>query len=383
MKKQISSAPMRIQRMMLKLQPYQFELKYVQGSKIGLADCLSRMSRCEAAVGQSVMDDELMICSVDTLANSKHNRIAQATGEDAELQAVIEQIKKGWPETRSEIPVNTMPYWDCRDELSSYGGIVFRGERIVVPKSMRSEMLKTIHSSHQGMVRSKQRARDLVYWPGMSKQIVDVVSKCAICLENQDKQPKEPMMMHEVPSRPWEKVSCDLCEYKDEHFLVVCDYYSGFIEMAKLEETTSAVVIKHLKANIARYGIMDKLVTDCGSNLVGREFREFAEKYGIELVTSSPYHHQSNGLAENAVKSVKRLLKKTEADGGDIYLGLLDIRNTPRDGLIGSPAQRLMGRRTKTQLPTTEALLKPKVPKPEDVKDQLERYRYKQKQYYD
>ena len=67
----------------------------------------------------------------------------------------------------------------------------------------------------------------------------------------------------------------------------------------------------------------------------------------------------------------------------DIYLALLDLRNTLRDGLIGSPAQRLMGRRTKTQLPTTEALLQPKGPSPETVQSQLEMYRDKQKHYYD
>ena len=105
-----------------------------------------------------------MVCAVDTLASSKHDKIENATNEDPPLQAVKELILNGWPETRQQIPTMATPYWDSRSELSTYGGIVFKGERICIPQSMIQETLKTIHSSHQGMVK-----RDIVYWPGMNK----------------------------------------------------------------------------------------------------------------------------------------------------------------------------------------------------------------------
>jgi hypothetical protein len=111
------------------------------------------------------------------------------------------------------------------------------------------------------------------------------------------------------------------------------------------------------------------------------EFKTFALKYGFEHNTSSPLYQQSNGLAEKAVQTTKKLIKKAKQDGKDIYLALLDLRNAPRNEIIGSPAQRLMDRHTKTQLPTTGALLRPNAPTPESVHEQLQKYRDRQKHY--
>ena len=104
---------------------------------------------------------------------------------------------------------------------------------------------------------------------------------------------------------------------------------------------------------------------------------------GIQHTTSSPLYPQSNGLAEKAVQTIKMTLKKCKEAGEDPYLALLDLRNTPRDQNIGSPAQRLMGRHTKTQLPTSEALLKPAIVEEEAVMEGLMEHRMPQKHYYD
>jgi hypothetical protein len=137
-----------------------------------------------------------------------------------------------------------------------------------------------------------------------------------------------------------------------------------------------------VKANIARYGVMDTLTTDNGPQFSSYEFREFVLEYGIKHVTSSPHFHQANGLAERAVQSIKKLLKKSKQSNGDVYKAILDLRNTPR-GDIGSPAQRLMGRRMKTLLPTSPQLLKPKTVNTDKVQSSLAEERSRQKSYYD
>ena len=76
-------------------------------------------------------------------------------------------------------------------------------------------------------------------------------------------------------------------------------------------------------------------------------------------MTSSPCYPQSNGKAENAVKTVKRLFTKCHEAGQSEYRALLDWRNTPSEGIGTSPAQRFFGRRCKTLLPTTQILLEP------------------------
>jgi hypothetical protein len=115
-----------------------------------------------------------------------------------------------------------------------------------------------------GIVRSKQLARGIVFWPGMNKQIEDVCTRCPICLEHRNKNPREPMEQHPIPNLPWSRVGSDLFELDGEQYLIMVDYYSGFIEVVQLHDTTSATVINNIKSNITRYGIMDILVTDNG-----------------------------------------------------------------------------------------------------------------------
>ena len=274
--------------------------------------------------------------------------------------------------------------WDVRDELSTYNGIVFKGERVVIPHSLRPDMLRTLHRSHSGIVKTKQKARDRIYWPGMNRQIEEVTEKCDVCLKNRPKQQKEPLTIHPLPALPWNKVGTDLFEYEGDHYLILVDYFSNYIEVCPLkQDTKSTAVIKNIKLNIARYGIMETLISDNGPQFTSTEFHNFTQEYGINHITSSPTHPQSNGLAEKAVQTVKSMIKKCKEGGEDIYLALLDLRNTPRDDTTGSPMQRLHGRRAVTSLPTAESLLKPGTKEPSAVHEKMLEYRRRQKLYHD
>ena len=96
--------------------------------------------------------------------------------------------------------------------------------------------------------------------------------------------------------------------------------------------------------------------------------------------TSSPYHKQSNGLVEAAVKSTKTLQKKTSNSGRDIRMNFLNYRNTPTEGMDSSPVQRMMSKRTITTLPLAH-LLEPNVQ--EEVWEKLISKRRKAKKYFD
>ena len=130
-------------------------------------------------------------------------------------------VLKGWSDKKDEVPHGIREFWTVHDELSIYGGIVYKGLRIVVPPSMRPAMLKQVHDSHLFIVKSKQRGKESLYWPGMSKQIEDLVSDCPMCDEVDRKSPKEPLISTKTPSFPWEQVASDILEFKSEHYLVV------------------------------------------------------------------------------------------------------------------------------------------------------------------
>ena len=163
-----------------------------------------------------------------------------------------------------------------------------------------------------------------------------------------------------VPAAAWSKIGADLCQLHGRTLLVVCDYYSNFFEVARLNTVTTRSVVREFLPMFARFGLPEVLVTDNGPQFASAEFAVFVRKKGITHLTSSPHYAQSNGKSENAVKTLKLIFAKAKQSGESEYMALLDWMNTPSEGMGTSPAQRLMGRRCKTLLPTAGTLLKPR-----------------------
>ena len=160
------------------------------------------------------------------------------------------------------------------------------------------------------------------------------------------------------------------------------DYFSNFWEIDKLGGTTTKDVTTKLKYHFARHGLPSVVVSDNGPQFSSEEFDRFSQKYEFEHRCSSPGHQQANGMAESAVKMAKQLIRRAVESGRDPLLAILDYRNTPTQDLGKSPAQRLLGRRTRTQLPMCGSLLKPQ---PLDLaadKKAKEIRREKSSQYY-
>ena len=373
-KKSLQSAPKRLQRMMLRLQRYDFEVQYKRGAEMYLADTLSRASLPlrgsphkdqEQVLGvaerspterEAEYIDMLMFLPV---SDQMLARIQKETDADAEMENLKTVIRKGWPETKQEVPANIQDYFPFRDELTLQDRVVLKGDRVVIPPSLRQEMKERVHSSHIGIQGCLRRARESIYWPGMSRELETYMAQCETCNTHAMEQQREPLISHEIPSRPWEKVGCDLFELNGRDYMVTVDYYSNFFEVDRLYNKRGPEVIHKLKSHFARHGIPDTFVSDNGPPFNSREFKTFTDRYEIEHVTSSPGYPRSNGKAENAVKTAKRIMTKALDSGSDPYLALLDWRNTPTEGFDSSPMQRLFGRRTKTLLPTSRRLLKP------------------------
>ena len=93
---------------------------------------------------------------------------------------------------------------------------------------MRSEMLKKIHASHIGIEGCLRRAREILYWPGMTAAIRGCVSACGTCNSFRMEQPKEPLMPQKVPDRPWSKVAVDLFSLDKTEYIIIVDDYSNF-----------------------------------------------------------------------------------------------------------------------------------------------------------
>ena len=242
---------------------------------------------------------------------------------------------------------------------------------------MRLEMLDLLHDGHFGIQRMRERAIRSVYWPGISAQIAEMVKNCRICAKNKPER-AEPLKPTPLPDRPWKKVGADLFQIRGSNYLVVVDYYSRYIEMAKLDRnTTSSNVIIHLKSIFARHGIPEVLVSDNGPQLVNKEMDTFSMEYNFVHVTSSPRFAQSNGAAEAAVKRCKQLIEKSS----DPYRAILAYRTTPiHNGY--SPAELCMGRQLRSTLPVAPHLLDIKNEDP-TIRVKEEKYKSTMKMHYD
>ena len=133
----------------------------------------------------------------------------------------------------------------------------------------------------------------------------------------------EPLIPTGMSNRPWQKVATNLFEWQKSQYLVVMDYYSQFIESAKLSSTGSPDVIKHLKSVFAHHGIPKVVMSDNGPQYSSELFTKFSKKYEFKHVTSSPKYPQSNGAAERAVRTIKEMLNKNQTKEGDVYMAIL------------------------------------------------------------
>ena len=146
-----------------------------------------------------------------------------------------------------------------------------------------------------------------------------------------------------------------------------------------MERQTASCVILHMKSMFARHGIPGRLESD-NMSFASREFNDFANEWGIKLMTSSLMYPQSNGQSERAVQTLKNMLKKSNTEGRDPYLALLAYCNTGVAGMSYSPAQMLMSRSLNTKVPPLPSFLQPKEV---DARPQLEQRQQRHKAVFD
>ena len=298
----------RIIRLKEKLAPYNLTAVWRAGVSHKTVDCLSRHpvdSPEDADLhGESELDNCLRVfkqianLDIDTgrdLVMDQHlDRILSAGNSDLEYTKLRTMIGEGFPVVKRDLDPELHPYWESRADLAiDSDGTILRNGRLLVPRPLRREVLKDLHSSHQGQSRTLQRARQVVFWPNMSNDIKNMVRSCDTCASFLPSQQQEPLHSHDIPVRPFQHVSADIFNASGCDFLVLVDHFSGWPSVAKLHNSTSTTnVLRQLKRWITDYGAPVKLVTDNGPQFRSAEFQHFCKEWYITHVTSSPYNPQ-------------------------------------------------------------------------------------------
>ena len=148
-----------------------------------LADTLSRafipeVNACNFSSKLEAVDHKEYL----SVSEEHLQQISHASADDSVLQQQRAIILQGWPESKSGLPECLYIYFDHRDTLTTHDKLVFKGQLLVAPACLRKEMMTVVHSIHIGIDSCIRRARESLYWPRMSTELQEYISKCDICL---------------------------------------------------------------------------------------------------------------------------------------------------------------------------------------------------------
>ena len=196
----------------------------------------------------------------------------RATAEDTTSSLLMGVVANGWPESRRDCHHLLVDYWTYREEISAENGLHFKGHGFVVPEKLRNKVLQTIHEGHFGIEKMQVRAREAVFWPGITADVLQIAQSCKVCRTFSRSQQRETLMPHKVPQGPWEKLGVDFFEFQSSKYILVADYYSRFPVVRKVRSTTVSAAVDTLKQVFSEYGFPKTVMLDNGPPFSSKEF---------------------------------------------------------------------------------------------------------------
>jgi transposase InsO family protein len=344
----------RIERWVLRLQPFKFVVKYIEGNK-NIADPLSRMIELKLdnkSLSSEVGEQYIRCLALGAVPNTMSAKeVEQASSQDEEMRDLRKQIKTG------DFPKGS-PFAHVKSELAVVGYVVVRQGKLVIPKALRQRVLELAHKGHQGIVKTKARLREKVWWPSMSTECEAFVKKCHACQVVSPPNAPETPIPTAMPEGPWQDLAIDFLGEMPtgEYILVLVDYYSRYV-VAKVYKSASVKnVIEMLEETIDVFGLPFTLKSDNGPQFVSQEFEEYMKSNGIELLHSTPRWPQANGEVERQNATLLKAMRAACVENKDwrkeMRVFLRAYNTTPHSTTHVSPAELMFKRTLRTELPT-------------------------------
>ena len=340
----------RILRYRLKLAGYQYKMVHVAGRSMSNADGLSRLPLPEAPVDAPPPADVVKLMD-DLAAAVDVSHVRTGTRRDPTLSAAYRHTSEGWPAASPSAELQA--YFRRRTELSLQDGCLLWGSRVVIPPSLRDNVLRLLHDGHPGIAGMKRLARCSVWWPGIDADIESRVRACDPCQTHRASSPENLPQPWPYPDKPWSRVHVDFAGPVEGRYLFIAvDAYSKWPEVQVTHSTSTAATIEALRQMFGQHGLPTVLVSDNATAFTSAEFKDFLSINGIMHKLTPPRHPASNGQAEVAVKIVKAALKRRHEGSLQTRLSrfLLAYRTTPHSTTGRPPAELLVGRHLRTRL---------------------------------
>ena len=346
--------PFRVERMRLKLQGFSFKVIYRPG-KFNPADYTSRhplpLARCPKEELQTSAELEAhvnWVVTTDVPPSLELQEIQSALCHDPVLHDLYTAIKNKQPLHAKKFK----HFKSIATELSIAEGIILRGTKIVVPKSLQNKVIKIAHEGHQGLVKTKQLLRSRVWFPKMDELVSSVVGPCVACQATVNIPSQEPINSTQLPNGPWESLAVDYHGPlpSGDYVLVVIDEYSRFAEIDFTKSTSANATIPKLDRIFSSYGIPFQLKSDNGAPFNSKTFSDYCKFMGIRHTTITPLHPRANGLVENFNKMINKVTRTSSIERKcwkqELFKFLRNYRATPHITTGRCPADLLFQTRT-------------------------------------
>ena len=324
---------------------------------------------------------QLNVVKTLPMRDSAVDKIKETAERDEKYQTIRKVVEEGWPEGKQKLPVEATEFFPFRHMITVEDGLLLKGDAIVVPESMRRELVRKLCFAHVAAEKVIERAKSCVFWPRMTEDIRNHSEHCRGCQTFPNTQRREPLTPHELAVRPWQKIGIDIAEWNGSKALVVVCYYSNLIMVNKLPKAPTTEAVKAvLERTFSEHGSCDQLVSDQDPLFRNSEFVDFLADWEVQHVKTSPHYHQSNGKVEAAVGIVKKIMRRATEVQQAWRKGLLTYNDTPQDKLGGAtPGELFYSRKMRTWLPTRGKALKPELKHHREImkarKRQVESYR--------
>ena len=306
----------------------------------------------------------------------------KATDEDPTLLALKGCIQQCRIDPKAE---NLQAYKQVFSELAVVDGIVVRGDRIVVPETLRQRMVEIAHEGYQGQVRTKQLLRAHVWVPGMDSLCDKFVSTCIYCQSNTPDVHREPLKMTVLPEGPWRKVSVDFCGplANGDLALVFHCQYSTYPVNEFVGSTGAKATNPVFRRVFDTYGIQEEVKSDLGAPFNSHAFEVYAREEGFKHRKVTLGWPEANGDVERCMQIIKKTARIATLQGrplrDEVRRGIRAYRATVHPTTGTSPNKLMFGRELRGKLP--EPRRRPEQPDDTAVckrdgeqKDKMKRY---------
>lgn len=361
-----SKPPARIERWGLRLQPYDFTVKYKKGSD-NPADYMSRHpvstpAPCNTRAAKVAEEYINFLAQHSTPKAMTIDQIKQETLNSPVLQKVCSLIRtNSWGSITDtmENASTLLKYKRIHSELTTLPNddLILRFSRIVIPPSLEQQVLQLAHESHQGIVKTKTLLREKVWFPDMDTKAEAMVANCLACQANTPAVHPEPLQMSKLPEDAWQEVSADFYGplQTGEYMLVIIDDYSRYPVVEVLHSINGNAVIPVMDKIFSMFGIPKIVKTDNGPPFNSDRFSKFAEYLGFHHRKITPFWPQANGSAERFMQTLGKALRIAGTIQipwrQQLCLFLREYRATPHSTTNTSPAELMFRRKLRTKIP--------------------------------